>query len=177
LFFISKRDKRVAMRFTAETRGYLKCKISPWLTWRGGRTYRRTPYGRFSQNPNFLDACLSNFLTLGAPLRALRARELSFYWDLLSSLFIFFTTFIFHVFFAALILLKHWYWIVVRLYWHFFSRTSLLIAQRSCVNIIKRYKDYFVNPFLWSRNRLLVPTSCHWPMFLTLQIDFSFCLV
>ena len=32
------------------------CKISPRLTWRGGRTYGRTPYLRFSQNPNFLDA-------------------------------------------------------------------------------------------------------------------------
>ena len=30
---------RVAMRFTTETRGYLKCKISPRLTSRGGRTY------------------------------------------------------------------------------------------------------------------------------------------
>ena len=48
---------RVAMRFTAETRGHLKCKISPRLTLmrRGGRTYERA-YGRFSQNQNFLDA-------------------------------------------------------------------------------------------------------------------------
>ena len=29
---------RVAMRFTAKTRGCLKCKNSPWLTWRSGRT-------------------------------------------------------------------------------------------------------------------------------------------
>ena len=29
---------RVAMRFTAKTRGCLKCKNSPWLTWRCGRT-------------------------------------------------------------------------------------------------------------------------------------------
>ena len=42
---------RVAMRFTAETRGYLKCKISPRFTWRAERTY-----GRFSQNQDFLDA-------------------------------------------------------------------------------------------------------------------------
>ena len=29
---------RVVMRFTAKTRGCLKCKNSPWLTWRSGRT-------------------------------------------------------------------------------------------------------------------------------------------
>ena len=29
---------QVAMRFTAKTRGWLKCKISPRLTWRGVRT-------------------------------------------------------------------------------------------------------------------------------------------
>ena len=39
-FFLSLKF-RVAMRFTAETRGYLKCKISPRLTWRGGRKYWR----------------------------------------------------------------------------------------------------------------------------------------
>ena len=33
---------RVAVRFTAETRVYLKCKISPRLTWRGWRTYGHT---------------------------------------------------------------------------------------------------------------------------------------
>ena len=44
------------MRCTAETLGYLKCKISPRLAWRGGRTYGRTPYERFSQNQTFLDA-------------------------------------------------------------------------------------------------------------------------
>ena len=47
---------QVARRFTAETRGYLNCKISPRLTWRDGRTFGRTPYGRFSQNQNFLYA-------------------------------------------------------------------------------------------------------------------------
>ena len=47
---------QVARRFTAETRGYLNCKISPRLTWGDGRTFGRTPYGRFSQNQNFLDA-------------------------------------------------------------------------------------------------------------------------
>ena len=44
------------MRFTAETRGCLKCKISSLLTRNGGRTYGRTLYGRFSQNQNFWDA-------------------------------------------------------------------------------------------------------------------------
>ena len=44
----------VAMQFTAETRGCLKCKISPRLSWTGGRTY--ASYGRFSQNQNFLNA-------------------------------------------------------------------------------------------------------------------------
>ena len=48
LFFTLK--VRVAVRFTAETRRYLKCKISPRLTWMDGRTY-----GWFSQNQNFLD--------------------------------------------------------------------------------------------------------------------------
>ena len=47
---------REAMRFTAETRGCLKCKISSLLTRNGGRTYGRTLYGRFSQNQNFWDA-------------------------------------------------------------------------------------------------------------------------
>ena len=70
---------RVAMWFTAEARGYLKCKISPQLTWRGGRTYGHTPCRRFSQNQNFLDAySLPNFLTHDALLHALCAQELRF---------------------------------------------------------------------------------------------------
>ena len=60
---------RVAMRFTTETRRYLKYKISSRLTRRGGRTY-----GRFCGNQNFLE---SHFLTHGAPLRALCERESS----------------------------------------------------------------------------------------------------
>ena len=41
----------VAMQFTAETHGYLKCKILPQLTWRGWCMYER-----FSENQNLLDA-------------------------------------------------------------------------------------------------------------------------
>ena len=63
------------MRFTAETRGCLKCKISSRLTRNGGRTYGRTLYGQFSQNQNFWDAW--NTITLGAPLSAVRVRESS----------------------------------------------------------------------------------------------------
>ena len=60
----------MAIRFTAETRVYLKCKISPRLTGRGGRTY-----GRFSQNQNFLDAQITK---LSYPwCSAARARETS----------------------------------------------------------------------------------------------------
>ena len=47
---------REAMRFTAETRGCLKCKMSSLLTRNGGRTYGRTLYWQFSQNQNFWDA-------------------------------------------------------------------------------------------------------------------------
>lgn len=47
---------RVVMRFTAKTRGCLKCEVSPRLTWMGERMY-----GRFCQIQNFLD---------GAPLCA-----------------------------------------------------------------------------------------------------------
>ena len=50
---------RVAMRFTAETRGYLKCKISPRLHERVD--VRTDAYGRFSQNQNFLDASITKF--------------------------------------------------------------------------------------------------------------------
>ena len=63
-FFLSLKV-RVAMRFTAETRGFLKCKISPLLTWRGGRTY----------------ACIDNQIFLLMMLRCARfslARESSF---------------------------------------------------------------------------------------------------
>ena len=57
---------REAMRFTAETRGCLKCQISSWLTWRGGRTYRR-----FSQNQKFL-ACIDYHISLPMVLRHAR---------------------------------------------------------------------------------------------------------
>ena len=50
---------RVAMRFTAETHGYLKCKISPRLHERVD--VRTDAYGRFSQNQNFLDAWITKF--------------------------------------------------------------------------------------------------------------------
>ena len=50
---------RVAMRFTAETHGYLKCKISPRLHERVD--VRTDAYGRFSQNQNFLDALMTKF--------------------------------------------------------------------------------------------------------------------
>ena len=49
------------MRFAVKTRVCLKWKISSRLTWSGGRTYRRTPNGRFSQNQNFLDAYFTKF--------------------------------------------------------------------------------------------------------------------
>ena len=68
---------REATRFTAETRGCLKCKISSRLTWRGRSTYGRTLYGRLSQKSKFLGCIdLPNFLTHGAPQRA---RELRYY--------------------------------------------------------------------------------------------------
>ena len=41
LFFISEIPGG-SQRFNAKRRGYLKCKISPQLTWRGGQTYGRT---------------------------------------------------------------------------------------------------------------------------------------
>ena len=69
VILLSLKKVRVAMRFTTETRRYLKYKISPRLTRRGGRTY-----GRFCGNQNFLE---SHFLTHGAPLRALPERESS----------------------------------------------------------------------------------------------------
>ena len=47
------------MRFTAETHGYLKCKISPRLHERVD--VRTDAYGRFSQNQNFLDALMTKF--------------------------------------------------------------------------------------------------------------------
>ena len=54
----------------AERRGYLKCKISPRFTWRGGRTY-----GRFSQNQNFEMQRFTKFSYLRcSAARALRAR-------------------------------------------------------------------------------------------------------
>ena len=49
LFLFLSQKVREAMRFTAETHGCFKGKISSGLTWMGGRTY-----GRFSQNTNFL---------------------------------------------------------------------------------------------------------------------------
>ena len=46
------------MRFTAEARGYLKCKISPRLTFRGGRTRTevvlRIKISWIIRKPNFL---------------------------------------------------------------------------------------------------------------------------
>ena len=51
LFLFLSQKVREAMRFTAETHGCFKGKISSGLTWMGGRTY-----GRFSQNTNFLDS-------------------------------------------------------------------------------------------------------------------------
>ena len=50
----------IVLQFTVETHRCLKCKISPWLTGRGGCTYRRmddlpvTP--NLSHIPNFFDA-------------------------------------------------------------------------------------------------------------------------
>ena len=55
LLFLSLKVQE-AMRFTVKTRRCLKCKISFPLTWRSERTFGRTPYERFSQNQNFLDA-------------------------------------------------------------------------------------------------------------------------
>ena len=57
------------MRFTAETRGYLKCKISPRLTWRGGRTYGRVR--TIFSEPKFL-ACIDNQVFLPMVLRYYR---------------------------------------------------------------------------------------------------------
>ena len=51
LFFFFALKVRVVMRFTAQTRGCLKCKVSPRLACVGGRMY-----GRFCQIQNFLDA-------------------------------------------------------------------------------------------------------------------------
>ena len=54
LFYFFSLKVQVAMQFTAETLGSLKCKISPRLSWTAGRTY--ATYGRFCQNQNFLNA-------------------------------------------------------------------------------------------------------------------------
>ena len=54
------------MRFTAETRGYLKCKISPRLTWRGGRNYGRVR--TIFSGPKFL-GCTDNQVFLPTVLR------------------------------------------------------------------------------------------------------------
>ena len=57
---------RVAMRFTAETRGYLKCKISPRLIRMGGRTYGRLR--TIFSEPKFL-GCIDNQFFLPMVLR------------------------------------------------------------------------------------------------------------
>ena len=57
------------MRFTAETRGYLKCKISPRLTSRGGRTYWRVR--TIFSEPKFL-GCIDNQVFLPMVLRYYR---------------------------------------------------------------------------------------------------------
>ena len=67
------------MRFTAETRGCLKCKISSRLTRKGGRTYGRTLYGRFSQNQNFWDEWNTISYPWCSVERASCARELRYY--------------------------------------------------------------------------------------------------
>ena len=65
-------SNKIVLLFTVETRGCLKCKISPRLTWKGGPT------------DDFLRIKISwmhignqNFLTRGTGLRALRVRESS----------------------------------------------------------------------------------------------------
>ena len=64
------------MRFTAETRGCLKCKISRPFLDEGVDVLTDVP-----RTDDFLRTQISwihrlpNFLTYGAPLRALRARE------------------------------------------------------------------------------------------------------
>ena len=65
VFFLSLKF-RVAMRFTAETRGYLKCKISPRLTWMGGRKYGRVR--TIFSGPKFL-GCIDNQVFLPTVLR------------------------------------------------------------------------------------------------------------
>ena len=62
---------RVASRFTAETRGYLKCEISS-PAYMNGWTYARTIFSE----PKFL-GCIDSqiFLPLGAPLRVLRYHD------------------------------------------------------------------------------------------------------
>ena len=45
LLFLSLKVRVAIPRFTAELRVYLKCKISTRFTWRGGRTWGRTPHG------------------------------------------------------------------------------------------------------------------------------------
>ena len=57
---------RVAMRFNAETRGYLKCKISPRLTPMGGHTYGRLR--TIFSEPKFL-GCIDNEIFLPMVLR------------------------------------------------------------------------------------------------------------
>ena len=69
LLFLLSFNVRVAMRFTAKTRGYLKCKISPGLHERVA--YVRT-YGRSSHNQNFLDAWIVKFSYLWCFARCAR---------------------------------------------------------------------------------------------------------
>ena len=58
------------MRFTAETRGCLKCKIASRLTWTGGRKYGRTPVRTISSEPKFL-GCIEYQIFLPMVLRIL----------------------------------------------------------------------------------------------------------
>ena len=64
---------RVAMLFTAETRGHLKCKISIRLTWRSGRTYVLRTDDFAGTKISWMHR-LPNFLTHGAPLPARELR-------------------------------------------------------------------------------------------------------
>ena len=76
LLFLLSLNVRVAMRFTAKTRGYLKCKISPGLH---ERVAYVPTYGRSSHNQNFLDAWIAKFSYLWCfAVRALRTPELSY---------------------------------------------------------------------------------------------------
>ena len=62
--------------FTAERRGYLKCKISLRLTWRGELSTDVLRTDDFLRTKISWMHSLLNFFTHGAPLRALRAGEL-----------------------------------------------------------------------------------------------------